>query len=152
MRRSHPLSDHLPWEHRGQGLPYLSFPIHAMNLFGMHIFHQSPSSARYSFYQPMVGWKGESTCWQWCSNLPPLTQEPDALLTELTWPVITEGRKNLLKMFSANCWLAKKFNWRNNSKRDNRRFPYLSLHVLSTFTNNSFILLYLLKHVHEHSI
>ena len=45
-----------------------------MDLFGMHIFHQSPSSARYSFYRPMEGWKAVSTCWQWGSNLPPLAR------------------------------------------------------------------------------
>ena len=54
----------------------------------MHIFHQSPSSARYSFYQPMEGWKAESTCRQWGLNLPLLAQESDALLTELSWPAI----------------------------------------------------------------
>ena len=50
--RSHPLSDQLPGEHTGQGLLYLGFPVGAVNLFGMHIFHQSLSSARYSFTDP----------------------------------------------------------------------------------------------------
>ena len=35
MRRSHPLSDQLPGEHTGQGLPYLSFPVGTINLFGI---------------------------------------------------------------------------------------------------------------------
>ena len=85
MRRSHPLSDQLPGEHTGHLAAISCFPVSAMNLFGMHIFLQSPSSARYSFYQPTEGWKAESTCQQWGSNLPPLAQESDALLTELTW-------------------------------------------------------------------
>ena len=83
MRRSHPLSDQFPGEYTGQRLPHLGFPVSAMNLFGMYIFHQSPSSARYSFYQPMEEWKDELTCQQWGLNSPPFTQESDALLTEL---------------------------------------------------------------------
>ena len=83
MRRSHLLSDQLPGELTGQGLPYLGFPVSAMNLFGMHIFHQLPSSTRYSFYWPKDGWKVESTCRQWGSNSPPFAQESDVLLTEL---------------------------------------------------------------------
>ena len=86
MRRSHPLSDQLPGEHTGHLAAMSWFPSWCKNLFGMHIFHQSPSSARYSLYRPMEGWKAESTCWQWGSNSPPLAQESDALLTELTWP------------------------------------------------------------------
>ena len=35
MRRSHPLSDQLPKDHTGQELPYLGFPIDAVNLFGI---------------------------------------------------------------------------------------------------------------------
>ena len=89
MRRSHPLSDQLPWEHTGQGLPYLGFPVSAMNLFRMHIFHQSPSFTRYSFYQPNEGWKVESTCQHWGLNSPPFAQESDALLTELSWPAVS---------------------------------------------------------------
>ena len=40
-----PLSDQLPGEHTGQGLPYLGFLVGSMSLFGMYIFHQSTSSA-----------------------------------------------------------------------------------------------------------
>ena len=76
-----PLSDQLPGEHTGQGLQYLGFPVSVMNLLGMHIFHLSPSSARYSFYGPMEGWKAESTCRQWGSNSPPFAQESDVLLS-----------------------------------------------------------------------
>ena len=36
MRGSHLLPSQLPWEHTGQ-------PLGAVNLFGMHIFHQLPS-------------------------------------------------------------------------------------------------------------
>ena len=43
MRRSHPFSDQHPGEHTGQGLP-----IGAVNLFWMHIFHLSSTSARFS--------------------------------------------------------------------------------------------------------
>ena len=87
MRMSHPLSDQLPGEHTRQRLPYLGFPVSAMNLFGMHIFCQSPSSARYSFYQPTEAWKAESTCQQWGSNLPPFAQESDMLLSYFKKPV-----------------------------------------------------------------
>ena len=60
-----------------------------MNLFGKHIFCQSPSCARYSFYQPTEGWKAESTCWQWGSNSPPFAQDSDTLLTELSGQLFT---------------------------------------------------------------
>ena len=88
--RSHSLSDQLPGEHTGHLAAISWFPSQhwTMNLFGMHIFCQLPSSARYSFYQPMEGWKAESTCQQWAWNSPPLAQESDPLLTELTWPAM----------------------------------------------------------------
>ena len=38
MGRSHPLSDQLPGQHTGQGLPNLSFSIGMANLFGINIF------------------------------------------------------------------------------------------------------------------
>ena len=40
-------------------LPYLGFPVSTMNLLGTHIFHQSPSSARYYIlltHGGMEGW------------------------------------------------------------------------------------------------
>ena len=58
-RWSHPLSDQPPGEHTGQGLPYLCFTVSAINLFGMHIFCQLPSSTRYSgllTHGGMEGW------------------------------------------------------------------------------------------------
>ena len=49
--RNQPLSDKLAGEHTGQGLPYLGFQVSAVNLFGMHLFHKSPLSTKYSPYQ-----------------------------------------------------------------------------------------------------
>ena len=51
MRWSHPLSDHLPGENTGQGLPYLGFPDGAVNLFGCTysaISHHHPPGTHFT--------------------------------------------------------------------------------------------------------
>lgn len=64
--------------------PWGAYRTHGCHIRGVHLigawtysertlFHQSPSSARYSFYRPTEGWKAESTCRQWGSNLPPVS-------------------------------------------------------------------------------
>ena len=50
---SAPVSEELFWEHAGHMVPYLGFPVAIVNLFRMHTFRQSPSSAGSSFYRPM---------------------------------------------------------------------------------------------------
>ena len=55
MRGSHLLPSQLPGEHRSH-----EAALGTVNLFGMHIFHQSPH-CWYSLHQLMEGWKVEST-------------------------------------------------------------------------------------------
>ena len=84
MRRSHPLSNQLPGEHTAHLAAISWFPSKCNEpIWNAHI---PPITIICQVYQPTEGRRAESTCQQWGLNSPPLTQESDVLLTDLTWP------------------------------------------------------------------